>query len=141
MTSTGAPVAGTIADRLPGVSPSRLSSTARAALLVSLLLVGVADLTVLDAMVLPRYLAARARPGLVMPAREERPTAPVPIPAPSPPIPPSLPAPPAPAMAEMPAAETPPTEVLEQLPPLLFWRNASVLTKDAQRTLARLLRS
>jgi outer membrane protein OmpA-like peptidoglycan-associated protein len=87
-------------------------------------------LAVLDAMVLPRYLAAKAKPAVVVPARKE--IAPAPIPPG-----PSLPAPPASAVAEIP--EIPTAETPEALPPLLFWRNASVLTKDAQRTLTRLL--
>ncbi len=131
MTSTGAPVAGTIAaGRLPGANPSRFSP-AQSGLIVLLLLVGVADLAVLDAMVLPRYLALKASAGVVVPARNE--TAPAPIPLPT-----GFPAPPAPQVAEIPAPAIPTAETPEALRPLLFWRNASLLTEDAQSTLSRL---
>lgn len=143
MTSTGAPMAGTIAaDHLPGVTPPRLSSTARSTLLVVLVLVGVADLAVLDAMVFPRYLAARARSGLVLSARDEHVPAPVPVlhAVLSPPPTASLPAPQAPAVvAEIPTTDLPAAETPEALPPLLFWRNAAIITNDAQKTLERLL--
>ena len=132
MTFTGAPVAGVTADRrLPGAARSRMSPTARAVLLLLLLLVGMADLVVLDAIVLPRTLAHKARPALALPA----PSAVV-VPAPSPV---ALSPPPVPVPPEIPVPVEPAAAPPEALPDLLFWRNAAVLTRNDRTILEKVL--
>ncbi len=89
MALPGAPVAGVAADRcLPGASRSHLSPTARTVFVVLLLLIGMTDLVVLDAMVLPRTLArkARAAPALLAPSMAALPS-PAPVVPPPPPTP------------------------------------------------------
>ena len=130
MVFTGAPVAGATDHRLPGASRSRLSPTARTVLLVLFLLIGMADLVVLDAIVLPRTLARKARPAPALPA----PIVAV-VPAPAPVV---LPPPPVPVPQEIPAPVEPVVALPEAVPDLLFWRNAAVLTKNAQSTLENL---
>jgi len=132
MTSAGVPMAGVTADdRLPGASPSRLSPVARTAIVAMLLLVGMADLVVLDAIVLPRTLAHEVRPAPVVPA----PSAPA-LPSA---VPVGLAPAPAPVAQELPTPVEPAANPPEALPALLFRRNAAVLRKDARATLERLL--
>ena len=92
--------------------------------------VGIADLVVLDAVVLPRTLARKARPAPAVPAVAE-PAMPAPVvvavPSPAPVIaaPPQVPVPP-----EIPAPAVPVAAPPEAVPDLLFWRNAAVLTRN-----------
>jgi outer membrane protein OmpA-like peptidoglycan-associated protein len=133
MTFTGAPVAGVTADhRLPGASRSRLSPTTRTVLLILALSVGIADLVVLDAVVLPRTLARKARPGPAVPApavAELAVPAPIVVAVPSP-APVIAAAPPVPVPQEIPAPAEPVAAPPEAVPDLLFWRNAAVLTRN-----------
>jgi len=131
MIPTGVPVPGVIHDaRLPGVSPSPSSATVRILLPASLLLAGLVDLAVLDAIVLPRFLALKTRTAIALPMPK---LAPPPVaPSVASPTPPVAIAPQTPAPAQ-PAASRP-----EALPALHFKRNAAILNKDARATLANL---
>jgi outer membrane protein OmpA-like peptidoglycan-associated protein len=130
MALPGAPVAGVTDHRLPWDSRSRLSPTTRTVLLILALSIGIADLVVLDAVVLPRTLARKARPAPALPA-------PIVVVAPAP-APVVLPPPPVPVAQEIPAPVEPVVTPPEAVPALLFWRNAAVLTKHARSTLENL---
>jgi outer membrane protein OmpA-like peptidoglycan-associated protein len=133
MAFTGASsVAGVRADnRLPGASRSRLSPAARTVFLILALSVGIADLVVLDAVVLPRTLARKARPAPGLPAPS---VAALPSPALLDPPPP-----PAPVAQEIPAPVEPVAAAPEAVPDLLFWRSAAALTKNDRAILESVL--
>jgi OOP family OmpA-OmpF porin len=159
MGATGVPVTGVIHDaRLPGAPPARLSATTRILLLTLLLLAGVLDLVLLDALVLPRFLAARARHALAVPALSAAPLSDVSPPAPAAIAVPALAEPDAapsdvsfpvptvvaqevlapaePAVApEIPAPAEPAVAPPEALPALHFARNVAILNKASRATL------
>jgi outer membrane protein OmpA-like peptidoglycan-associated protein len=136
-------VAGAINNaRLPGATDPRLSPPVRISILALLLLAGIVDLAALDAIVLPRFLATKARPAPVLPALAAIvPPAAPPAVAPAPPVVAVqevlAPAEPAPAQ-ESPAAPEPALAPPEPLPALLFARNVAILNSASRAILMNL---
>lgn len=128
-------------DGAGGGTTAQLSTSVRHALVVVLLVVGIANLATIDLVLLPRYLGETARVDLPHPVQPLVAVTPVVLPPVSPPL---AEAPPPPAPVPPPSAEVAPTEAALptlaniEFPHVLFARNTSWLSPMAKEVLDRL---